>query len=209
MIDNLQQYWEAEEKAEKLTEILLKTARGTEYDSRKEDVVSRLEAAEEMLGRKFVILVCGLLKSGKSSIINSLIGEDLLDEAILPTAPSLYELHYGQEKKIIAYKWVKGHWDESRPVYVKPTPEGIKEYKEKLPVTAFLGQEDIENSMCKMVICWPIELLKTGLMFVETPDTSYLPPCQPIKAYLPYADAVIYSLSMSNPSSNRDLEYLR
>lgn len=209
MIDNLQQYWEAEEKAEKLTEILLKTARGTEYDSRKEDVVSRLEAAEEMLGRKFVILVCGLLKSGKSSIINSLIGEDLLDEAILPTAPSLYELHYGQEKKIIAYKWVKGHWDESRPVYVKPTPEGIKEYKEKLPVTAFLGQEDIENSMCKMVICWPIELLKTGLMFVETPDTSYLPPCQPIKEYLPYADAVIYSLSMSNPCSNRDMEYLR
>ena len=58
-----------------------------------------LAKTKEKTGEKFVVLVMGIFSSGKSSMINALIGEELLPTGFLPETAVLGEMHYSTEKR--------------------------------------------------------------------------------------------------------------
>jgi small GTP-binding protein len=62
-----------------------------------EDDVGALRQAEEDLEELFLLVVVGEFNSGKSSLINALLGADVLPEGVTPTTASINLLRYGPE----------------------------------------------------------------------------------------------------------------
>lgn len=61
------------------------------------ELLSRLEAVQENLENLFSIVFIGEFSTGKSSIINALLGEEVLPEGITPTTDEITILKYGEE----------------------------------------------------------------------------------------------------------------
>ncbi|MBQ3434547.1 MAG: dynamin family protein, partial [Selenomonadaceae bacterium] len=71
------------------------------YAGKASDAV--LDAISEKTGENFIVLIIGAFSSGKSSMINALIGEELLPHGFLPETAVLGELHYGTKKRVTLY----------------------------------------------------------------------------------------------------------
>ena len=62
-----------------------------------------LDAAIERTKDSFTVVIMGNFSSGKTTMINALIGERLLPMSATPTTAVMTELHYGENKKIVLY----------------------------------------------------------------------------------------------------------
>lgn len=169
-----------------------------------EDKKRILDIASQKTGEEFSVLVIGAFSSGKSSMINALIGEELLPTGFLPETAVLGELHYGAKKRITLYP-KKGKWQGGdKPFDLKKvTTDEIAKY-------VSLSTDDAINSMEKndegndsdsrinakfekMIIYWPLDILKDGVVLVDSPgindpySNDYI-----VNDYLPKADAIVY-----------------
>ena len=133
-----------------------------------------LNGALAKTGEEFKVLVIGSFSSGKSCMINALIGEELLPTGFLPETAVIGELHYGETKRITLYP-KKGMWkDGDQPFDLKKTtPEEIAKYvsltaddavnsMHKDALFKESSQTRIESKFEKMVIYWPLEILRDG-----------------------------------------------
>ncbi len=176
---------------------------------------AKLEIVRGKAGEKFHVLVIGAFSSGKSSMINALIGEELLPTGFLPETAVLGELHYGKEKRITMYpragKWEGG--DEPFDLE-ELTSEEIEKYISLSADDALNAmEEDSENRIDakfeKMVISWPLELLKDGVVLIDSPgindpySNDYI-----VNGYLPQADAIIYLMDAQAAYQKTDVNQL-
>lgn len=173
-----------------------------------------LEETKKKTGEKFTVLVMGIFSSGKSSMINALIGEELLPTGVLPETAVIGELHYGDEKRITIYP-KKGKWKGGDKPFdlVSPTMEEIAKYASIDNEAGFNSKQDnshrIESAFQKIVIHWPLEILKDGVVLVDSPgindpfSNDYI-----VKGYLPQADAIIYVMSSNSAYTKTDVEQL-
>lgn len=175
-----------------------------------------LEIARNKTGEEFVVLIIGAFSSGKSSMINAMIGEDLLPTGFLPETAVLGELHYGEEKKITLYP-KKGRWEGGdEPFDLKETTSAeIEKYASLSSDDAVNAMEKnamdsdsshkIDSKFEKMVIYWPLEILKDGVVLVDSPgindpySNDYI-----VNGYLPHADAIVYVMDSQKAYQGTD-----
>ena len=62
-----------------------------------DDDITALRQAEEDLEELFLLVIVGEFNSGKSSLINALLGSDVLPEGVTPTTASINLLRYGPQ----------------------------------------------------------------------------------------------------------------
>ena len=197
---------------------------GPQSDSLK-NIISTLDIALEKTGEEFKVLIIGNFNGGKSSMINALIGEDLLPTGFLPETAVIGELHYGDKKRITLYP-KKGQWEGGdEPFDLKrTTPDEIAKYVSLTADDAVnsIYQDEYQNEIGqgtsetrivskfdKMVIYWPLEILKDGVVIVDSPgindpyhnDTI-------VNGYLCQADAIVFIMSCTAPYSGVDKEKL-
>ena len=179
-----------------------------------------LDIASQKTGEEFIVLIIGAFSSGKTSMINALIGEDLLPTGFLPETAVLGELHYGSKKRITLYP-KKGMWEGGdKPFDLREvTTEEISRY-------VSLSTEDAINSMEKnidgdesqsrinakfekMIIYWPLDILKDGVVLVDSPgindpySNDYI-----VNDYLPKADAIVYVMDSQKAYTATDKNQL-
>lgn len=178
-----------------------------------------LRIARKKTGEEFVVLFMGAFSSGKSSMINALIGEELLPTGFLPETAVIGELHYGTRKRIILYpkpgKWKGG----DKPFEIQPTTEEIEKYVSLSATDAINTRETtidgnesnkIDAKFEKMVVYWPLDILKDGVIFVDSPgindpnSNDYI-----VNDYLPNADAIVYVMDSQNAYASTDGAQLR
>ncbi len=166
-------------------------------------------------GEKFTVLVMGIFSSGKSSMINALLGEELLPTGFLPETAVIGEMHYGETKKITMYP-KKGMWEGGDKPFNLPNPsrEEISKYASidnEAGINCKAEDSDrIQSKFEKMVIQWPLEILKDGVVLVDSPgindpyNNDYI-----TRSYLPTADAIIYVMNSQQAYGKTDKEQLR
>ncbi len=160
--------------------------------------IEALDKTKQKQAEKFTILIMGTFSSGKSSMINAFIGENLLPTGFLPETAVIGELHYSQQKSITMYP-KKGKWKGGDAPFQldQATPEEIEKYA-SIDNEGHMNSKDdesnrIESPFEKMVITWPLEILKDGVVIVDSPGTN-----DPysndkiVQSYIPRADAMIY-----------------
>lgn len=179
------------------------------------DKIETLEITRSKTGEEFKVLVIGAFSSGKSSMINALVGEELLPTGFLPETAVLGELHYSDDKRITLYP-KKGKWEGGDAPFdlVENTPEEIAKYVSLSADDALNAmEEDSENHIDakfeKMVIRWPLEILRDGVVLIDSPgindpySNDYI-----VNAYLPRADAIIYLMDAQHAYQNTDVNQL-
>lgn len=180
-------------------------------DKNQEQWIQTLDGAVKRTEEDFNVVVMGNFSAGKSTMINALIGEDVLPSYPMPTTAVMTELRYGESKKIIMYpkkgENIDGHGD--KPFSVPATKEAIEQYV-TIDNDAEINALDIDNEKItskfeKMELYWPLEMLKNGVVIVDSPGLN-----DPysndiiVKEYLPKADAIIYTMNSTNAYQGTD-----
>lgn len=179
-------------------------------DASNETWLKELDEQIRKTGDRFTVQIVGVYNSGKSSLMNAILGEELFPTGDLPETGVLAELVYGEEKSITLYP-KKGRWKTDKPFPIPElTPEAISHYC-SIDNKGLLGGEDDQATSCfeKMVVTWPLELLKEGVVLVDSVGLDDPWGNDEItKSYFPRADAMIYLLNCNLMYSETDKKAL-
>lgn len=165
-----------------------------------EDGAAQLEElAERVQAGVFRVLVLGEFKRGKSTLINALLGANLLPANVTPTTALLTLIKYGPEVRIDLIPF-KG--------------EAQQVSAEELANTLSLSNDEEENhrrqQTYKMVeVRYPSPLLENNVEVVDSPGLNESAMRTEITSgYIRQSDAAIFVLSATNFASITELEYL-
>ncbi|MGA7129057.1 MAG: dynamin family protein [Chthoniobacterales bacterium] len=163
---------------------------------------SRIQQCEQLTAKlaedRFTIAVLGQFKRGKSSLLNAIIGRDLLPTGILPLTSVITVLRYGPNERLVIYRKTMSFPDcdsiDRLDAYVteRHNPE---------------NRQGIEM----VVIEIPLPFLRRGLEFVDTPGigSAITANTQTTYSFLPNCDAVLCVTSVDSPLSEAEVLLLR
>ena len=146
---------------------------------------------------RFVLAVLGQFKRGKSSLMNAIIGQELLPTGVLPLTSAITILKYGPTEKLVINR------EDSN-------------FPEELPVTSLPGyvtekgnpgnQKKVKTACVEL----PIPFLRRGLEFVDTPGVGSAISANTKTTYdfLPECDAVLFVTGADTPVTSVELEFL-
>ena len=147
---------------------------------------------------RFNLAVVGQFKRGKSSLMNAVIGRDLLPTGLLPLTSAITTLCYGPRERIFL---IRRGWVLEHEISLHELPEYVTE----------CGNPGNEKGLIEARVELPVAFLRRGLHFVDTPGigsarqentaTTY--------AFLPEADAIIFVTSVEAPLSEAEQRFLQ
>jgi len=155
------------------------------------------ELRDKLISNRFNLVVVGQFKRGKTTFINSLLGADVLPTAVVPLTSIVTVIEYGQVPSVTVY-YNDGRVDEV-PL------ESLWEYVTEK------GNPKNEKDVAEVMVRYPSEYLKDGLRLIDTPGVGsvYQHNTDVAYEYLPKADAAVFLLSVDQPLSKAELDFLK
>lgn len=144
----------------------------------------------------FNLVVAGEFKRGKSTLVNALLGADLLPTGVVPLTSVVTLLHYGDA----AAASVTFEGGESRGVPLETLADYVTER----------GNPGNARHVREVAVAYPAAWLKSGIRLVDTPGVGSVHGhnSEATSRYLPEADAVIFVISADQPLSRNELDFL-
>ncbi|MCL6591943.1 MAG: dynamin family protein [Firmicutes bacterium] len=147
---------------------------------------------------RFTLAVLGQFKRGKSSLMNAIIGRELLPTGVLPLTSAITTLKYGPVERLVVRR------------------DGLA-LSEELPVSALAdyvtekGNPSNRKKVKAAYVELPIPFLRRGLEFVDTPGVGSAITANTALTYgfLPECDAVLFVTSVDTPLTSLELEFLK
>jgi len=164
---------------------------------------TRLQQCRDLMAKlaedRFTLAVLGQFKRGKSSLMNAIIGRELLPVGVLPLTSAITVLRFGpKERLLITRSDVKLCFPQEEPV------ERLAEF-----VTE---KENPGNRKHVKTACveLPVAFLRRGLEFVDTPGVGSAIEANTATTldFLPQCDAVLFVTSVDSPFTRVELEFL-
>jgi len=155
------------------------------------------ELREKVQTNTFNLVVVGQFKRGKTSLINALLGVDILPVAVVPLTSIVTIMTYGDALRIRVY------FNDGRVTEIRP--ESLPEY-----VTEKGNPKNIKD-VKEVVITYPSSYLKDGVRLIDTPGVGsiYQHNTDVAYQYLPKSDAALFLLSVDQPMSKAELDFLK
>jgi len=154
---------------------------------------------------RFHMAVLGQFKRGKSTLLNALLGDDLLPTDILPVTAIPTFIEFAEEMV------VKVHFENTTAaITFSPTREQ--------PLSDFLGEYVTESGnpynqrqVSRVEIGYPAEILQQGVVLIDTPGIGSTHQHNTELAYrvLPQCDAALFLFSPDPPITAVELDYLK
>jgi GTP-binding protein EngB required for normal cell division len=146
---------------------------------------------------RFNLAVVGQFKRGKSTLMNAVLGRDLLPTGLLPLTSAITTLCYGSTERVVLRR---KEWTLEQEVPLAQLADYITER----------GNPGNEKGLIEAKVELPLPFLRRGLHFIDTPGigsarhentaTTY--------AFLPQMDAVIFVTSVEAPMSEAEESFL-
>jgi len=155
------------------------------------------ELKEKIEKNVFNLVVLGQFKRGKTSLINALLGAEILPTAIVPLTSIATILKYGETLNIKVY------FNDGRVTEI-----------ELATLTQYVtekGNPKNEKDVQEVVITYPSSYLKDGIRLIDTPGVGsvYEHNTDVAYQYLPKSDAALFLLSVDQPVSKAELDFLK
>lgn len=185
----------------------------------------------EQLGKKvnndtFKIQVIGSFKNGKSTFINSLLGEEVLPAYALPCTAVINEVKYGEEKRAIlhfrnplpeklpesisskAMLHMKEHNMQDVPAIEVPYTE-IENYV-TIPMNMDATEMLLESPYEKVELFWPLEMLKEGVEIIDSPGLNEAATRTKVTMeYLSKADAILFVMNAQALCGLSEMDFIQ
>lgn len=160
-----------------------------------------VERCQELLVQlaedRFNLAVVGQFKRGKSTLMNTVIGRDLLPTGLLPLTSAITTLCYGPRERIMLRR--KGwEWEQEAPL--AQLPDFITER----------GNPGNEKGLVEARVELPLPFLRRGLHFIDTPGIGSARHENTVTTYafLPQMAAVIFVTSVEASLSEVEERFL-
>jgi predicted GTPase len=152
--------------------------------------------AERLNEGTFNLVVAGEFKRGKSSVINALLGADVLPVAVVPLTSVVTLVRHGDAPGATV-AFVNG---EERPITLA---EVVAYATEK-------GNPGNAKGVDHVVVTYPSAWLRGGIRIVDTPGIGSVHQHNTDVTYrfLPQADAVLFVASVDQPVGRAELDFL-
>jgi GTP-binding protein EngB required for normal cell division len=147
---------------------------------------------------RFTLAVMGQFNRGKSSLMNAIIGNELLPVGVLPTTSTITVLRYGPKERLIINR-ENSFFPEELPV------SSLAEY---VTETGNPGNIKKVKTACVEV---PVSFLRDGIEFVDTPGvgSSILSNTVTTLDFLSECDAVLFLTGIDTPMTTTELDFLK
>lgn len=160
---------------------------------------------ERLLNERFHLAVLGQFKRGKSTLVNALLGEELLPTAIVPLTaiPTFLLWDSGIRARVIHQD---GHQSEEF------TGQDIK------ALTAFLeqfvteaGNPQNHKKVVRVEVFYPSPLLSKGVVLIDTPGigSTFRHNTEATLSFLPQCDAALFLTSADPPITEAEVAFLK
>jgi ribosome biogenesis GTPase A len=160
------------------------------------DRAAGLTLQEKLRSQRFNLVVVGEFKRGKTSLINALIGSELLPTAVVPLTAIVTELVYGEAPRAeVSFRGGERQAIEPAELWEYVTESGN-------PGNA-KGVESVRVS-------YPSSWLRGGVHLVDTPGIGSIHGhnTEQTLRYLPQADAVLMVLAVDQPAGEAEVAFL-
>lgn len=174
----------------------------------------------------FKIQVIGTFNSGKSTVINSLLGEEVLPAFPIPTTAVINEVKYGEKKEAILYfrdplpdklpislspKAMK-HMQKHRMKNIPPLRISYNEIEDYvvIPMGEDVREMLLESPYEKVELFWPLPLLKEGVEIIDSPGLNESDTRARVTMdYLRKADAILFVFASDRLCSKDEMEFVK
>jgi GTPase SAR1 family protein len=155
------------------------------------------EIREKIEHNVFNLVVLGQFKRGKTTLINALLGAEILPTAVVPLTSIATILIYGDTLNIKVY-FNDGRVNE---IDLASLPRYVTEK----------GNPRNEKDVQEVIITYPSSYLKDGVRLIDTPGVGsvYEHNTDVAYQYLPKSDAALFLLSVDQPLSKAELDFLK
>ncbi len=169
------------------------------YSSRLSDLRERLSQG------RFHLAVLGQFKRGKSTLLNSLLGEDMLPTALVPLTAIPTFIRYGRARQATAF-----FQDTRQPEGISGcTSDGIQSFLSRFVTEEgnpknFLGVSYVE-------IVHPAAILQSGAVLIDTPGigSTFRHNTEATLNFLPQCDAALFIVSSDPPITEVEVLFLK
>lgn len=200
-----------------------------------DDFINELSGTQDYLGnQKFSIGITGVMNAGKSTMLNALMGQEILGSAVVPETANLTIVKHGKPEANVFY-WNKNEWDriessaqqiESIADFVKETKSIFKDELDNLIKEESVSEKvDINNlakftsaeasgKKCNLVkyveLKSDLDFLKEGIEIVDTPglDDPVIQREEITKEYLSQCDLMLHLMNVSQSATLKDVEFI-
>jgi len=151
---------------------------------------------EKVRKNAFNLVVVGQFKRGKTSLINALLGAEILPVAVVPLTSIVTIITWGEALRIKVY------FNNGKIAEIKS--ESLVEYVTEK------GNPKNAKDVREVILTYPSLYLKDGVRLIDTPGVGsiYQHNTDVAYQYLPKSDAVLFLLSVDQPMSKAELDFL-
>jgi GTPase SAR1 family protein len=188
---------------------------------------SKIEALRQKVGSEtFKVMVLGRFNVGKSTVINALLGQEILPAYAIPCTAVINEIKYSTTRSAKLY--FKNPLPEKIPGEISERArQYLAEHKGQTPPPLDIAVEDLieyvvipksdreqaesiaETPYEKVELYWDLDLCKDGVEIIDSPGLDESSTRTLITFnYLNKADAIIFIMSCESLCSSREMEYI-
>lgn len=168
-----------------------------DIDFLKEQMVEASGLKNRLRDQELIISVIGQFKRGKSSLINALIGEEILPVGIIPLTTTITEIRHSEDFKSVVY-FMDGSKQE---VFQEDLPRYVSEE---------LNPNNEKN--VEVVKLWTdLRPFDANICIVDTPGvgSTHYHNTESSYDYIEKSDAVLFLLSVDSPVSEAERDFLK
>ncbi len=170
------------------------------------DYLSEFESLRErLIAGQFRLAVLGQFKRGKSTLLNALLGDQLLPTDILPVTAIPTFIGHGEETAVL----VTFAGDESAVSFDPASGQSLGDFLNEYVTEA--GNPENYRKVERVEVNHPAELLRQGIVLIDTPGIGSTHKHNTEVAYqiLPQCDAALFLVSPDPPITEAELTYLK
>jgi len=203
--------------------------------SNKEVIKELNNSIEYFHNQKFSIGITGVMNAGKSTMLNALMGKEILGSAVVPETANLTIIKHSSNKKAKVFYWNTKEWEkieqsaktlESMKEFVQETnsifKDNLQDYikpnsrYDEIDIDNLASYTSADNSGKKCNLVKYVELgadlkfLSNDIEIVDTPglDDPVIQREEITKEYISKCDMMIHLMNVSQSATLKDIEFI-
>lgn len=225
--ETMEQYEKFHEKRAELCEIINDASKIASALNMKNFTDKLKTVSRKISGDSFKIQIVGNFKNGKSTFINSFLGENILPAYARPCTAVINEVKYGEEKRAVlhfknplpetlpeelsaeAANHIKTHASKKKIPPLEIPYDKIEEY-----VVIPMGKDPkdmiLESPYEKVELYWPLDLLSNGIEIIDSPGLNeHATRTKVTMDYINKTDAIIFVLNATSLCSMDEMSFIK